>query len=780
MDHVKSISTAKANSSAIRRIISGPYAVSNAQYISLSSETVLFPCRLHSYYYNDWKEAREVKILETYDHTLPQKEKDLGRFTISCFIHDICFDKALADLGASVSVMPFSTYSYLGLDFIILDISEDDDVPLILERPFLSTAHAKIDVFKRKFTLRVREEKLVFKSIKPATSIIRRVYMVKERTDLDSKTEFVGEAINESFNLLYGNYIELNDLDMPLEPRMNQDDFESTLDFINKPTYKSCYKMKFSCMIGYRHVNVDFLPSLSINIMTKHFYNFIIKDKGDHKGKNLARTLIDIPIFVENFSIILGFLITDDVDITSGVVQGIPLCKNFVSCQKIMERFAHEDAIRRILGFGIWRIDLMYIYPDDLKSDKDNDDDEIDMIQSSGGIENTHGSNKLLEASHDKINNVFKIKSFVLELNVSIVAWNYLVNGMLFNLIKNLYVPFGIPFDLKRYYKDGDCTRMLRRPRDDGQEVFVSHAWRRLFEIRALLVQEFILEFFSTCRIGDEMRLDVAGTLCFQMGGARHSMTWRQFILALGLHTTEEMAKDGFEAYWLGSERVIPDKGDLSDYWVEISFGRDFLRDAPSYTYIRDPVRRLCHKLISYNISGRGHAPKRHVEERKSGARLSRGYFIGRLAHHFGMVGDDGLRGLSVVTREILLIDMVDEGAQADPAPLQAPQPPPPPLATGMTMPQRLGRLEEEMQGLQQDVRSLRRLVERSITNQGRFSTWMISCMAQLMEASWQTYQAFDGTFRGSSPAVFERRTIQRTGDANTFTAQQDEQQPDP
>nr|GEW86988.1 hypothetical protein [Tanacetum cinerariifolium] len=53
-----------------------------------------------------------------------------------------------------------------------------------------------------------------------------------------------------------------------------------------------------------------------------------------------------------------------------------------------------------------------------------------------------------------------------MELNVNIVAWNYLVNGMLFNLIKNLYVPFGISFDPKRYYKDGDCTRISLRPRD--------------------------------------------------------------------------------------------------------------------------------------------------------------------------------------------------------------------------------------------------------------------------------------------------------------------------
>ncbi|GJX93292.1 hypothetical protein Tco_0347878 [Tanacetum coccineum] len=222
-DHVKSISTFKANSSAICRIRSGPYAISDAQYSSLSSKTVPFPSRLHGYYCDDWKEARKVKILETYDHTLPQKEKDIGSFTLPCFIHDICFDKALVDLGASVSVMPFSTYSNLGLDFVILDIPEDEDVPLILGRPFLSPTRAKIDVFKRKITLR-----------------------------------------------------------------------------------------------------------------------------GDHEGKNLAGSLIDIPIFFGNFSIISGFSIIDDVDITSGVVLGMPFCKRFESCQMIMERFAHRDECKRM------------------------------------------------------------------------------------------------------------------------------------------------------------------------------------------------------------------------------------------------------------------------------------------------------------------------------------------------------------------------------------------------------------------------------------------------
>ncbi|GKE31820.1 hypothetical protein Tco_1451142, partial [Tanacetum coccineum] len=105
------------------------------------------------------------------------------------------------------------------------------------------------------------------------------------------------------------------------------------------------------------------------------------------------------------------------------------------------------------------------ICPDDLKSDKGDDDNEIDMIQSLGGNENTQWSNNQLEGSHDKIKKVFIMKFFVMELNVNFVAWNYLVNGMLFNLINNLYVPFGIPFDPKWYYKDDIYTRMLRRPR---------------------------------------------------------------------------------------------------------------------------------------------------------------------------------------------------------------------------------------------------------------------------------------------------------------------------
>ncbi|GKB09434.1 hypothetical protein Tco_0837746 [Tanacetum coccineum] len=110
------------------------------------------------------------------------------------------------------------------------------------------------------------------------------------------------------------------------------------------------------------------------------------------------------------------------------------------------------------------------VYPDDLKSIKENDDDKIDIEHSSGDLSvkplpdiiniddgaYAQWSNKLLETSHDTSNKFFKTETFIKELNFNIMTWNHLNKGMSFIfLIKNLYVPFGIPFDTKLFYKDG-------------------------------------------------------------------------------------------------------------------------------------------------------------------------------------------------------------------------------------------------------------------------------------------------------------------------------------
>ncbi|GKA67359.1 hypothetical protein Tco_0767167 [Tanacetum coccineum] len=244
----------------------------------------------------------------------------------------------------------------------------------------------------------------------------------------------------------------------------------------------------------------------------------------------------------------------------------------------------------------------------------------------------------------------------------------------------------------------------------------------------------------------------------------------------------------GFSAYWADSARQIPDKGDLRDYWIGISSARDFLGTAPSYTVIQDPILWMCHRLIACSIAGRSQAPKKvtvtdlfylrgmdvglvnvpyllarylrlFAAGMKSGAHISGGKFLAQLAKHFGLLTTEILQGLTVIAPALSVIDMAkqpdamagaleaaedasidDEGGQAVLAPVQAPQPLPP-LVAARTMPQRLGRLEEEMQRLCRDVRSLRGLMKRSMTDQGRFSTWMTSCMAQLMEAGGLTYQ---------------------------------------
>ncbi|GKD28104.1 putative reverse transcriptase domain-containing protein, partial [Tanacetum coccineum] len=121
------------------------------------------------------------------------------------------------------------------IDFIILDMSEDIKVLLILGRPFLSTAHAKIDVYKRKITLRVEEERIVSTSVKPASSLIKMVYMLslKERMELDLEARLMGETLvlNRSLDLFLEDYIELNDLNKPFKLRRNQgDDLMPTIE----------------------------------------------------------------------------------------------------------------------------------------------------------------------------------------------------------------------------------------------------------------------------------------------------------------------------------------------------------------------------------------------------------------------------------------------------------------------------------------------------------------------------------------------------------------------
>ena len=47
-------------------------------------------------------------------------------------------------------------------DFIVLDMEEDKEIPIILGRPFLATGRAMIDVQRGELKLRVREDEVKF------------------------------------------------------------------------------------------------------------------------------------------------------------------------------------------------------------------------------------------------------------------------------------------------------------------------------------------------------------------------------------------------------------------------------------------------------------------------------------------------------------------------------------------------------------------------------------------------------------------------------------------
>ena len=131
-------------------------------------------------------EERIVILTETCNamiqKTLPEKMQDPGSFTIPCKIRDADMGKALCDSEASINLMPLSVAKRLSLgeltlmamtlqmadmtlanpegiledvlikvgkfvfpvDFVVINIEEDKQVPLMLGRPFLAIEHRRL------------------------------------------------------------------------------------------------------------------------------------------------------------------------------------------------------------------------------------------------------------------------------------------------------------------------------------------------------------------------------------------------------------------------------------------------------------------------------------------------------------------------------------------------------------------------------------------------------------------------------------------------------------
>ncbi|GJS42703.1 reverse transcriptase domain-containing protein [Tanacetum coccineum] len=133
----------------------------------------------------------------------PKKLGDPVKFLIPCDFLKLEECLALADLGASINLMPLIVWKklsllkltltrmtlelanqlvaypvgvaedvfvkvgklYLPADFVVIDYDVNPRVPLILGRPFLRTTRALIDVYNEELTLRVNDEAIAFNVI---------------------------------------------------------------------------------------------------------------------------------------------------------------------------------------------------------------------------------------------------------------------------------------------------------------------------------------------------------------------------------------------------------------------------------------------------------------------------------------------------------------------------------------------------------------------------------------------------------------------------------------
>ncbi|XP_016487295.2 uncharacterized protein LOC107807161 [Nicotiana tabacum] len=156
------------------------------------------------------RKVEETSIVKLTEHCsailqnkLPQKCRNPRNFTIPCSLGSTKFKNSLCDSIASIILMPLSIFRKLEgdireirsilvslqladhttiipegtvedvlvgvdklvfpMDFIVVNIEENWEIPLILGRPFLVTGTAILDIQERQLMLRVGEERPIFK-----------------------------------------------------------------------------------------------------------------------------------------------------------------------------------------------------------------------------------------------------------------------------------------------------------------------------------------------------------------------------------------------------------------------------------------------------------------------------------------------------------------------------------------------------------------------------------------------------------------------------------------
>nr|GEU58814.1 hypothetical protein [Tanacetum cinerariifolium] len=259
---------------------------------------------------------------------LPEKLGDPGRFLILCDFSEFDNCLALADLGASINLMPLSIWKKLKLptlndtkmvlelvdrtiskptgvaknvfvkvskfyfpaDFVVLDFIADPRVPLILGRPFLSTAHAIINVHEREIIIRQDQQSLTIQY--GDIPSIKKVKQINKIDFIDAGG--IDFELEEIENFLNNDSIPFGVEDSPF----NKDEYilflESLLredpipphPIIPNQTKLPIEEPKHSFKMGYEHFNT----------------NLVTNDVAEYSTKNLIPIPHECEVVSENGS----------------------------------------------------------------------------------------------------------------------------------------------------------------------------------------------------------------------------------------------------------------------------------------------------------------------------------------------------------------------------------------------------------------------------------------------------------------------------------------------
>nr|GEX50482.1 DNA-directed DNA polymerase [Tanacetum cinerariifolium] len=244
---------------------------------------------------------------------LPKKLGDPSKFLIPCDFPGMAECFALADLGASINLMPFSVWKRLSLpdltptcmtleladrsisrpvgvaedvyvkvgsfnfstDFVVVDFDADPRVPLILGRSFLKTERALIDVFEGELTLRVGKEAITFNLEQTSRYSANYSDMTEKRIDVIDMAceEYSKEGLGFFYLISSGNPTPYNDpivsmTSLTLTPFKNSDflleEVDAFLAIEDEPTslefYQPCLDPEGDLLLLEAFLNDD--PSL--------------------------------------------------------------------------------------------------------------------------------------------------------------------------------------------------------------------------------------------------------------------------------------------------------------------------------------------------------------------------------------------------------------------------------------------------------------------------------------------------------------------------------------